>query len=826
VDEAIIRILLVVAGGFIPVMILALALSAANALLDRSPSEYEAVSVVEFGTGARPGPVVSRCAACGRDPLEHRGQLESESGRMKPPDLPPHPPPSARRLFLRTSALAGTAVGLGGLARRAGAAGNAAEEEPPPPPSWTLRPMRWAQLTLVEDDPETLDVAFWLDYFRRTRADAACLSAGGCVAYYPTRVPFHHRSAWLGDRDVFGELVAGCRRLGMVVLARTDPHATYDDVQAAHPDWIAVDRDGRPRRHWASPEMWVTCGLGPYNFEFMTEVKREIMARYRVDGLFVNRWDGSGMCYCEHCRSGFRAATGRELPRTTDPRDPRLGDYRQWREERLFALWRLWDAEVRKINPDSCVIPNTGGGATSRLDMKKIGERAPMLVADRQARRGLMPPWTIGMNAKEYRAVMGGKPVVGIFSVGVEEAYRWKDSVQSADEIRLWTADLLANGMRPWFTKFAGTLHDRRWLSPVEEIFTWCHGAERYLRNERPLARVGLLYSQQTAWAAAGDRVRERVEEPALGWYQALVEARIPFEMVHDRLLDPSHLAPLKTLILPNVEALSDGQCAELRDFVKRGGGLVATHETSLRDERGVERSDFGLASLFGVSFAGRKPGPVRNAYLRLEHEAAPGHPLLRGLEDAPRIIHGAWQLDVRARQPFPSPPVTLIPSYPDLPMEKVYVRQPRTDTPQAFLREAGAGRVVYFPWDVDRTFWEVLSVDHLKLLQNAVLWATNEDPPVSVSGPGVLDVTVWRQSASLTVHLVNLTNPMMMKGPVRELFPVGEQRVRVRVPDGLQAKRLHLLVAGEAPAFRQSGEWLEVTVPSIRAHEVVAVDL
>ena len=169
-----------------------------------------------------------------------------------------------------------------------------------------------------------------------------------------------------------------------------------------------------------------------------------------------------------------------------------------------------------------------------------------------------MAPWAIGMNAKEYRAAVGTKPVAGLFSVGVEEAYRWKDSVQSADEIRLWVADLVANGMRPWFTKFAGTLHDPRWLAPVEEIFTWCHGAERYLRNERPLARVGLVYSQQTAWFCGGDRVRERVEDPALGWYQALIEARIPFEMVHDRLLDAEHLAPFKTLILPNIAALSD----------------------------------------------------------------------------------------------------------------------------------------------------------------------------------------------------------------------------------------------------------------------------
>ena len=75
-----------------------------------------------------------------------------------------------------------------------------------------------------------------------------------------------------------------------------------------------------------------------------------------------------------------------------------------------------------------------------------------------------MPPWANGKNAKEYRATMGNKPVGGIFSVGVEEAYRWKDSVQSEAEIRIWVADGVANGLRPWFTKFAGVLRDRRWL--------------------------------------------------------------------------------------------------------------------------------------------------------------------------------------------------------------------------------------------------------------------------------------------------------------------------------------------------------------------------
>jgi hypothetical protein len=692
-----------------------------------------------------------------------------------------------------------------------------------PTPSWVDKPMRWAQLTLVEDDPGKFDPQFWFDYFERTRSDAVCLSAGGCVAYYPTQVPFHHRSAWLGGRDVFGDLVAGCRKLGMVVIARTDPHATYDDVQAAHPDWIAVDAAGKPRRHWASPEMWVTCGLGPFNFEFMTEVKREIMSRYRVDAIFINRWDGSGMCYCEHCRKNFHAASGYELPRTTDPQDPARHAYILWRQQRLFELWRLWDSEVRKINPDSCVIPNTGGGATSSLDMRQIGELAPTLMADRQARRGLSAPWSNGKNGKEYRATMGRKPIVGIFSVGVEEQYRWKDSVQSEAEIRLWVADGVANGLRPWFTKFSGVLHDERWLKPVENLYNRYARWEKYLRNEKPLARVGLVYSQQTAWFH-----NSKGEDHTLGWYQALIEARIPFEMVHDRLLDAAHLAPLKTLILPNIAALSDSQCAQLRAFVENGGGLIATYETSLYDEGGAKRRDFGLAELFGVTYKGHIEGPMQNSYLRLEADPVTGkrHPLLDGLEDASRIINGAYRVEVQAARPFHNPPLTLIPSYPDLPMEKVYPRVLKTDVPQVYLRENDGGRLVYFPGDIDRTFWEVLAPDHFRLLRNAVVWVTNEEPVVSVTGPGVLDVAVWRQKASLTVHLVNLTNPMMMKGPARELIPISEQKVRLQMPEGAEPRQVRLLAADKEVRGDHNGQYLNVTVPSILDHEVVAVDL
>ena len=62
-----------------------------------------------------------------------------------------------------------------------------------------------------------------------------------------------------------------------------------------------------------------------------------------------------------------------------------------------------------------------------------------------------------------------------------------------------------------------------------------------------------------------------------LGMYHALVEARVPFESVHEAFLTPERLDQFKVLVLADAAALSDAQCAVIRGYVERGGSLVAT---------------------------------------------------------------------------------------------------------------------------------------------------------------------------------------------------------------------------------------------------------
>jgi hypothetical protein len=724
-----------------------------------------------------------------------------------------------RRDFLQTSA----ALAAFAMASPGGAAPFSSGAE------WFDRPMRWAQLNLVEDDVAKMDRQYWLGYFRTIHADALCLSAGGVVAFYPTKIQYHHRSKWLkGHEDFWPVMLEGCRKQNMVVLARTDPHATYDDVAEAHPDWISVGPDGKRRPHPDYPGMWLTCTLGPYNLDFMTEVTQEIAELYDIDGIFANRWTGNGMCYCEHCRQDFRTAYSQDLPRDHNPRDPVYRNYLAWEQGRRFEIWEKWDGVIRKARPNARYIANSGGGATSGLNMKKVGELAPTLFADRQCRERVMVPWANGKNGKEYRSTLGNKAIGGIFNVGIVSPYRWLNSTKSPAETRLWVQDGMANGLRPWFNMVSGQLHDRRGQKVIEDLYVWHYQNEKYFRNTAPVARIGIVYSQQTAqfYAGAAD-LHRLVEDPQLGMYQALIEARIPFEMVHELNLDAANLSRFKTLILPNIAALSDQQCQQLRDYVKSGGSLVATYETSLCDEQGNPRADFGLAGLFGASFVSRVNGkaPLQNTYLYPEKSSPYYSALLKNLEDADTIIGGTWQINVKTHPGGQPPPLSRIPAVANLPMEKTFWTVDKTDIPDVLMNQIGAGRVVYFPWDIDRVYWEVMAYDHALLLRNAIEWATNEPPPLRVEGQGMFDATAWLQKDSMTVHLVNLTNPMAMRPQMHELIASPPQRIEVEIPKGKRVAKVHALMNGGPVPHTRSGDTLKFQVPSVLDYEVIAID-
>ena len=125
-----------------------------------------------------------------------------------------------RREFIQTTAAASVMLGeLGkGLALPTTSDDN-----------WFDRPMRWAQLNLTEDDPARMDLPFWLDYFSAS-TPRRLPDAGGVVAFYPTEIPFHHRSQWPPGHEAFlSGLIDGCREQAWWCW-RASIHMPYQDV--------------------------------------------------------------------------------------------------------------------------------------------------------------------------------------------------------------------------------------------------------------------------------------------------------------------------------------------------------------------------------------------------------------------------------------------------------------------------------------------------------------------------------------------------------------------------------------------------------------------
>ena len=91
---------------------------------------------------------------------------------------------------------------------------------------------------------------------------------------------------------------------------------------------------------------------------------------------------------------------------------------------------------------------------------------------------------------------------------------------------------------------------------------------------------------------------------------QVLIQCKIPFDIIFDDNL--KNLSKYSVLILANQECLADDQLELIREFVRQGGGLVATENSSLYDDWRRERESFGLGDLFGLEkpFASRS---IRN---------------------------------------------------------------------------------------------------------------------------------------------------------------------------------------------------------------------
>ncbi|MCL4853415.1 MAG: beta-galactosidase trimerization domain-containing protein, partial [Bryobacteraceae bacterium] len=179
----------------------------------------------------------------------------------------------------------------------------------------------------------------------------------------------------------------------------------------------------------------------------------------------------------------------------------------------------------------------------------------------------------------------------------------------------------------------------------------------RYYSGTRTVADVAILRSfPSMAYNSAGPHLHTTLLE------QLLIQYKVPFDIIFDQNL--ADLSKYRTLVLGDQESLPDRALAQIRDFVKAGGGLVATGRTSLYNDWRRIRNDYGLTDVLGIhSVRGRAMpeeqrgtfGKGRTVYVRDVVAADP----IPGIEsDAPNSPTGAsgfgrayWKLPKNSEQ-------------------------------------------------------------------------------------------------------------------------------------------------------------------------------
>ena len=124
----------------------------------------------------------------------------------------------------------------------------------------------------------------WADYWASLKVDAVLVSVTGILAFYPTQVPFHRRSKFLGDRDLFGVCAAAAKKRGLRVIARLSPDLNWEDALQAHPEWFMRDERGGFLPHTEEPRLHRTCTFSTYFTDYIDVYKRQVG--------FCRRWCG------------------------------------------------------------------------------------------------------------------------------------------------------------------------------------------------------------------------------------------------------------------------------------------------------------------------------------------------------------------------------------------------------------------------------------------------------------------------------------------------------------------------------------------------------
>lgn len=671
-------------------------------------------------------------------------------------------------------------------------------------------------------------------------------------AYYDSK--FLKRRSPHVPADRLAKDIAEYKRLGVRILG-VYPPCLQGEVYEAHPDWrrVATNTTEVPtidlKRY---PHGGMLCLLGPYG-DFFLDVLAEILTRFPdVDAFSFDGLHYGGVCYCRHCRDGYRHDAGAEIP-PADMNDPAFRRYQHWADRRMEGLARRMQNRLKGIKPGVALVTwTTNAGRFGHF--LSIPRNMP-------ARMNLL------LDAPDQEFWLDetnrGTTIVPAFA----NAYAWattnhrvafsepylmshgnpygKDSFPPHEVFRRMML-ALTYGAAPSIAVAQPPQLQQAVYDGLDEV----KRRKPWLTHKRPEPWAALVMSDNTRnfYGRSPGRVEERYLAHVFGAFRAAVEEHLPLAVINDWNLDDADLAAYRVLVLANTACLDDAAAAAIRRFVAAGGGLVASLDASLFDEFGNARADFALADVFGVRHRGipdepavgagavdvnfaRAIGPDywekrRNVF---DFRPAPSSFLNRG-----RMAAYVGTGDVT----FKGPAVRVAPV--DATARVLGTVRARSTAgaaaiPGAVAHGYGKGKVVYLPAGFDAAYYLYSYPYQRLLLRQAIDWVAPAPPPVTVEAPMCIHATTMRQTRGanerLVVHLFNDLNTTAHHAfpnddvPLREeVVPVHD--IRVTFHPRYRLRHVHLEPEGRALRVHDTVAGATVTVPRLDVHAMVVGEL
>ncbi len=620
----------------------------------------------------------------------------------------------------------------------------------------------------------------------------------------------------------------------------------------AHPDWLRINPDGKPD---AQPNFAnIRSGYANWLCEQLAYVTRQ----YRPDGFWFDGYAPVHLhTYDEGTRRQFREFSGgKDIPHRDrlDPvRDPVSRRYLTWHEAYFVELADRIRGIIRKENPTAVVFANNSGNRTWYYPEMYMGEY-PAYYSGAVDVSSVELYWDVPGDALYQQfcgafmqAVTRGRGA----SVWIQPSLHGISGVASPIDIQLRGLEGAPWGVYPEFVESAG--REEYLKLHVENV----KAREAWWVRSEPVPFVGIVASEQTR-ALFAQAALPAYFSHTLGTFRAIFEKHWPVRILTEYDLEDGNMGGVRVLVLPSVACLSERAAEVIRRFVRNGGGLVASFETSLYDTDFRRRNDFLLGDLLHAKYVKTHAVNQRteNLYLTLDSD----HPVVND----PAIKSKQATAWLGGTQPPPDKgPLALVASAVEvtaLPGAEVpctyALNSPGPQggrKPGIVVSSVEKGRVVYFAAGVDKAMFFYPDSYMRQMIANACLWAASGSPPLEVGGPLVLAATFRRQPAQgrQVVHLLNdhssygrhsiyqklapLPEELQKKWgfpaqselrgtwPVREeTLPLHDIRVTCRVPGVTKAT---LQPENAVLPLTRAADGVEVVVPKVVMHSMVVFE-